>query len=141
MINRYIIVAGLMCLGSSLMAQENSIEGTWQMDVDRSVAMMTGATRSRYDSLAADKQLKVKSAMNGRIFKFLSEGKITVIWKSGTQQRESLGEWKYGPNPGTLQITIDNKIQPFDYHFVDGVLQLTSSEGAGFFSTLCFTRQ
>lgn len=120
---------------------QQQLEGLWQLDVDQSLELAGNATKERYDSLSPERQARVRSALTGRSFHFQSGGTITVLWKAGAQQRESSGTWMLGSEPGTVNITIGDKLQVFDYSFTGAFLKLKSRETTGLLSVLCFTRQ
>ncbi len=131
----------VMLAYQGLYAQTNPLVGSWLLDVDKSIQMMSGEMRQRYDSLSTDGKVRVKTAMNERFFNFQENGTIQVLWKVNEQPKESFGVWAHGSEAGLIIITIDSNPQEFEYSFEGSELQLRNRQITGFFTTLCFNRQ
>lgn len=138
---RLFVLTAIILLPGYSKAQDNLI-GTWVLDVDKSVKLMAGEMKSRYDSLSSEKRVAAQAAMSGRTFTFQEDGVVSVAWRSKEAAMESTGNWKADVSTGTVTITIDNRAQVFDYKVTgDKELRLVHQKVSGFFSTLCFTRQ
>lgn len=132
----------MLFLSGSCFGQDSDLLGSWVLDVDKSVKLMSGEMKSRYDSLRPDRQLAAQSAMSGRTFTFQEDGVVSVSWRAKEASKESTGKWKADASTGTVTITIDNRAQVFDYKVTDEKeLRLIHQKASGFFTTLCFTRQ
>lgn len=131
----------MLVLSGSCFGQDSDFLGSWVLDVDKSVKQMSGEMKSRYDSLRSDRQLAAQSAMRGRTFTFQEDGVVSVSWRAKEASKESTGKWKADASTGTVTITIDNRVEVFDYKVTAEELRLIHQKVSGFFTTLCFTRQ
>lgn len=134
------LLIGLL-IPSDAYAQDNSLTGSWLVDVDKSVGAMTLEAKTRFDKLDEDHKTSARSTMGGRLFTFHEDGTVVVMWKSKEDTKESVGKWSSDNAAGTMTIIIDNRTQVFDFMLKENELKLVNHKPAGLFSTLCFTRQ
>lgn len=133
---RILFLLSLLLLSSSeLMAQANSLAGTWRVEVGRTIDLMDNSDRSRFDTLSSDVKDRAVKAMTGREFHFSQDGNITVKWNSRSGARESIGSWLV--QSGDLFITIGERATGFSYEFPsESALILKGKEEKGFFDNL-----
>jgi hypothetical protein len=137
------IVTFLMLIVNNASAQnEVSITGSWMIDINRTLELMSKETKEKYSSLNTDRQNQAKAAIEDRIFTFQDDGTIVVIWKSNGAIKESVGKWVLDAKEKAVSITMDNKIQVFDFSLSQAnQLKLSNKKSTGMFTTLCLTRQ
>jgi hypothetical protein len=103
----------IICFGAQ--AQSTSILGTWAVDVDKTISIMSSSTKQQYDKMHDEAKVRASNAMKDREFSFRENGEVTVKWKSGGEQRISSGTW--AATDDKLNITIADQTVSYDVEF------------------------
>ena len=136
----YLILSILLFITTSVHAQQNTIIGTWQLDLTESIALMDNNTRQKFDGLDQSVKARIETSMSDRTFIVASNGDLTVHWKAQDSPRTSSGTWQTSGE--TLTITLDGDAQQYSYELITGNhLILRNTIPSGLFSNLYLTLQ
>jgi hypothetical protein len=122
-------------------AQTSTIQGSWTLDIDETINVLSQEDKLRYDTLADNIKTRAKNAMDGRVFVFNENGAASVSYSVRGQARSATGTWAYEEATKTLEIVID------EVHYVYTCQQpsvnsliLVAAVKDGFFNSLYFNR-
>lgn len=135
------VIVLLLLTAASTQAQQWN--GTWRVNLNKTLSLMDTEWQDRYDSLTTNGRTRANNTMANREFIFASDGTVTINWKSQDTDKQSAGTWSStGTSGGTLTITVDGRVVEFAYEFRSAsVLILRSSEKRGFFNNLWLEKQ
>jgi hypothetical protein len=118
-------------------AQNEKFVGTWRIDMDRTLSIMDGNVKARYDTLSAEGHARAVNAMKDRVFAFSEDGSVAVNWTSRSGRRVSSGTWVVDEAPANLLIKIGERTTGFSYEFPSGTTLILRGKGKrGFFDNL-----
>lgn len=136
---RIYVTSVILLITTSVRAQQNSIIGTWQLNLSETIALMDSITKQKFDSLDQGVKTRIETSMSDRTFVFASSGDITVHWKAHDTARTSSGTWQTSGE--TLTITFGDDEQLFSYELTGSNLILRNTVPSGLFSNLYLTLQ
>jgi hypothetical protein len=120
---------------------QNSIEGSWILDVEESIQRMEQGVRLKYDSLPEHVKARAKDTMRDREFKFEKNGRVIVNWRIKDAAQQSAGRWKIDSQYKKLTLLIDGASFDYSYeHPTGNTLVLKSEESGGYFDILYFNK-
>lgn len=95
-------------------AQNDKFIGTWRIDMDRTLDIMDGDVKARYDTLSAEAHTRAVNAMKDREFVLKATGEISVKWRSPNGERTSVGRWSIDRSGKILSIIMDKRTVAYE---------------------------
>lgn len=121
-------------------AQLSLPEGTYHVDTQKTLALMEGERKQKYESLEAEAKARATQSMADRIFIFKEGGQVEVRWKVNGIGKSVAGTWAL-TGEDVLQIKINDQVTEYSFSWPTSTgLLLRNSKPAGFFSTLHLER-
>lgn len=144
---RYITVVILLLLSvSHVNAQDynSTIVGTWSLNIDNTLELMEGSTKTNFDRMSDDKRNDIKNAFSQRKFQFWANGDFQVQWYDGKNQNNAKGYWSASND--NLTVEIDGKSTIYTIREVSNarlarMILVKKTGNVGLFKTLSFNRQ
>jgi hypothetical protein len=142
---RYVLMTLLMLMSiAGSFAQSNGIqlEGTWEVDYERSLKEMTKEAKAHRDSLPAVAVQQLKEAYEGRKIAFSTDGAFQVSLTNGMGSK---GSWHLDKETEELEITIDSHVYRYRVARESAkqlkLDQITSDSSQKLYRTLYFNKQ
>jgi len=74
-------------------AQNDPINGTFQVNVQKSLASMDAVMKTKYDSLPANVKMRAMTSMEDRKFVFQMNGNVEICWGTAANVTQVNGTW------------------------------------------------
>ncbi|MBX2969799.1 MAG: hypothetical protein KF803_10555 [Cyclobacteriaceae bacterium] len=129
----YIIL--LLCTMQQIYGQQ-ALDGIYTVDLAKTVALMEGDNKQKYDSLDSSVKERARQSMDGRVFVFRAGGQLEVRWNANGSGKFTEGTWEM-KDKEILLIKIGEQVT--EYLVIRPTatgLVLKNEGGRGFFSNL-----
>lgn len=133
---RILYMALLMLLVQQLNAQQISLSGSYQVDLNKTLELMEGEWKQKYDGLEMQAKERANQSMGDRIFIFQEGGQIEVRWKVNGSDKAVTGTWEL-KEEDKLIIKIGEQTTQYTFNLLsENGLILKNASGKGFFNNL-----
>lgn len=134
------IYISLLLLVKQVYAQEAMITGSYKVDVIKSVSLMEGEVKQKYEELDSSVKERAKESMKDRVFNFQEDGQVEVRWKVNGSERVANGNWEL-KGDDILTIKIGEQVTEYSISRpTESDLVLKNPNGKGLFGNLYLTR-
>jgi hypothetical protein len=138
---RQLVLIFILSCTSFLASGQQTIEGKWILNIDKSIEGMETSEYTKYDTLPSSAKARATESMRGREFQFGQEGQLVVNWNVKGVEMRTVGRWAVDKRANMVTLLVDDV--KYEYLFeqpAQTVLILKSVEPSGYFNTLYFTK-
>jgi hypothetical protein len=133
----YIIL--LLCTMEQVYGQQ-TVEGSYTVDLTKTVALMEGDNKQRYESLELGVKERANQSMEGRVFVFKEGGRLEVRWKANGSDKFAEGTWELKDQENLL-LKVGEQTTEYQLSWSTATdLVIKNENGRGFFSNLYLKR-
>lgn len=121
-------------------AQLNFTPGTYKVDLGKTLELMEGEWKQKYDALTPNQKNLANQSMMDRLFVFYEEGHVDISWKVNESSKSITGTWQLNDS-NNLLIRIGEQSTEYKMNSTESNgLALKNPNGKGFFNNLYLTR-
>lgn len=130
----------MLLIIQQLSAQQPLPTGTYKVDLNKTLALMEGEVKQKYEALDDQAKQRAGASMAGRVFIFRENGQIEVRWNANGTERTTTGNWEL-KGDDELQIKMGEQVTEYSIsHPTQTRLILRNSKGRGLFNNLYLER-
>lgn len=133
---RILYITLFLLLVQQLKAQQTSLVGTYQVDLIKTLELMEGEWKQKYDGLEAPAKERANLSMADRVFVFHDNGQIEVRWKVNGTDKTATGTWELKEEDKLIIKIGEQTTQYTVSRPTNSDLVLKNASGKGFFNNL-----
>jgi hypothetical protein len=119
---------------------QQTLEGTYTVDLAKTVALMEGDSKQKYESLEASVKERANQSMEGRVFVFKEGGRLEVRWKANGSDKFVEGTWGL-KDQEKLLLKVGEHTTEYQVSWSTATdIVIKNESGRGFFSNLYLKR-
>lgn len=115
---------------------QQTLEGTYTVDLAKTLALMEGDNKQKYESLEAPVKQRANQSMEGRVFIFKEGGRLEVRWKANGSDKFAEGTWELKDQENLL-LKVGEQATEYQMSWsTETDIVIKNENGRGFFSNL-----
>lgn len=136
MMNRNMILF-LLLFTTSAHEQQNSVVGTWQVNLESTIELMDSGLKERYDTLPGHIKAQADGSMTGKTFTFNQNGSVTIQWNVNAVAKTASGTWQLTSGGSRLVVAVGGLEIEYQVEWEgnDGLI-LRNTKAGGLFTNL-----
>jgi hypothetical protein len=119
---------------------QQTLEGTYTVDLAKTVALMEGDNKQKYEGLDASVKERANQSMDGRVFVFKEGGQLEVRWNANGSDKFAEGNWEL-KDQEKLLLKVGEQTTEYQVSWSTATdIVIKNKSGRGFFSNLYLKR-
>lgn len=119
---------------------QQTLEGTYTVDLAKTVALMEGDNKQKYEGLETSVKQRANQSMEGRVFVFKEGGGLEVRWKANGSDKFAEGTWEMKDQENLL-LKVGEQTTEYQVSWsAETDVVIKNESGRGFFSNLYLKR-